>query len=131
MTQSHPAFNGSLDDTGPAYELLVSGSKGPNDLNSANAALFWCSKLSRAEGATDAANCYAAFVHAMCLKSLRHCFTASSKDGSHLKCIKFSMPLLIGKGKGRAAPEYDDPKGKGNGQAKPIDEDKDAAGDMD
>ena len=27
--------------------------------------------------------------------------------------------------------KYDDPKGKGNGQAKPIDEAKDATGDMD
>ena len=131
MTQSHPAFDGSLDDASPAYELLVGGSRGPNDLNSANAALFWHSKLLCAEGAANAANHYAAFICAMCLESLRHCFTVSSKDGSHSKCIKLSVLLLIGKGKGRAALEYDDPKGKGNGRAKPIDEAEDAAGDMD
>ena len=131
MTQSHPAFDGSLDDTSHAYELLVGGSRGPNDLNSANAALFWHSKLLCAEGAAKAANHYAAFICAMCLESLRHCFTVSSKDGSHSKHIKLSVLLLIGKGKGRAALEYDDPKGKGNGRAKPIDEAEDAAGDMD
>ena len=116
------AGDASLDTPGPAY--LLGGPRGSAGVDSASAALFWRSQLSRAEGTALAASHHVEFVRGVYLKALGGCFVPPPGEGSSPKDVKVSGPSPLKKGKGRSVS-----RNKRKGHAKPVDEDEDASGD--
>ena len=111
-----PSAGDASLDTGPAYDLLVGGPRGPAGVDPASTALFWCNELSRAEGVALAANRHIEFVRRMCDEAHGRCFTPP-EDVPRIKRVKVSGPSRLDKG-------ISMPRKKGKGRAKPIDDDE-------
>jgi hypothetical protein len=133
-----------LDSPGPAYNILVGGHFYFPGLELASTALFWCSKVARAEGNYLGAKWHLQFAQSMLSNVLTCCF-APTLDLPQTHCMQFSHPSMTsadpdatglldnvaprsegsssGKGKGRAfvpmdedAPEWPAlPSDRGNG----------------
>ena len=117
---SPPVGDASLDTHGPAGH------------DSAGAALFWRSELTRAEGAALGANRHLKFVRGMYADALGRCSAAPPEEGHRSKHVKVSGPSPLDTGKGKAVSRNEDTPGdKGKGRAWPmdVDEDQDASGD--
>jgi hypothetical protein len=119
-----------LDPPGPAYDILVGGHFYFPGLESASAALFWCSEVVCTEGHYLAAKQHLQFARSMLSDSLTCCI-APSPDSSRSQCVQFLHPSTASAdpdttglmdnvtphGKGPSS-------GKGKGQAVvPMDED--------
>ncbi|KAN0130494.1 hypothetical protein V8E53_011694 [Lactarius tabidus] len=125
-----PSWDPRLDPPGPAYDILVGGHFYFPGLESASAALFWCSEVVRAEGHYLAAKRHLQFARSMLSDSLTCCI-APSLDSSRSQRVQFSRPSTASADLDVTGPTDDvAPRGEGSSSGKgkgravvPMDED--------
>jgi hypothetical protein len=107
-----------LDPPGPAYDILVGGHFYFPGLESASAALFWCSEVVRAEGHYLAAKQHLQFTRSMLSDSLTRCI-APSPDSSWSQHVQFLRPSTASADLDATGPTDDvAPRGEGSSSGK-------------
>ncbi|KAN0140971.1 hypothetical protein V8E53_001415 [Lactarius tabidus] len=125
-----PSWDPCLDSPGPAYDILVGGHFYFPGLESASAALFWRSKVARAEGNYLGAKRHLQFAWSMLSDMLTRCI-APSLDLPQTHCMQFARPSTASADPDATGlPDDDAPCGEGSTSGKgkgwavvPMDED--------